>query len=108
MNKFEKIYQAVKLIPKGSVCTYGIVANLAGMPRSAKIVGYALHVNPEPIVIPCHRVVNRFGELSSSFAFGGKSTQADLLTSEGVEVKNGKVDLSRYLYDPYNNFNKTR
>ncbi len=108
MNKFQKIYQAVKQIPKGKVCTYGVVANMAGMPNSAKIVGFALHCNPEPIAIPCHRVVNRFGELSNSFAFGGANTQADLLTSEGVEVINNTVNLQKYLYDPTHSFGSTR
>lgn len=108
MNTFEKIYEAVKQIPAGKVSTYGIIANLSNMPRSAKIVGYALHSNPKPIEIPCHRVVNRFGKLSGSFAFGGSDTQQILLESEGVTVTNGMVDLEKYLYDPRNDFNHTR
>ena len=47
-----------------------------GAPRSSRPVGYALHVNPAPGVIPCHRVVNRFGALAASFAFGGAAAQA--------------------------------
>jgi len=58
MNTFEKIYEVVKSIPEGKVATYGQVALLAGNPRWARVVGYALHVNPEPGIIPCHRVVN--------------------------------------------------
>ena len=108
MNTFEKIYEAVKLIPAGKVSTYGIIANLANMPRSAKIVGFALHCNPKPIEIPCHRVVNRFGKLSNSFAFGGSDAQKQLLESEGVEVIDEMVDLNKYLFDPQNDFNHTR
>ena len=52
MNTFEKIYEVVKNIPKGKVATYGQVAALAGNPHWARVVGYALHVNPEPGVIP--------------------------------------------------------
>ena len=69
MNTFEKIYEVVKSIPKGKVATYGQVALLAGNPRWARVVGYALHVNPEPGIIPCHRVVNREGKVAPSFAF---------------------------------------
>ena len=66
MTTFDKVYAAVRLIPRGSV------------------VGYALHVNPEPGVIPCHRVVKRDGEVSSAFAFGGANRQVELLKAEGV------------------------
>ena len=70
LNTFELIYDVVKHIPKGKVMTYGQVATLAGNPRWARVVGYALHVNPEPGVIPCHRVVNRDGRVAPGFAFG--------------------------------------
>lgn len=101
MNTFEKIYDVVKQIPKGKVTTYGLVALLAGNPRLARVVGYALHVNPEPGVIPCHRVVNRFGEVSTAFAFGGENMQRILLSEEGIEfTPEGKVDLKEYLWKP--------
>jgi methylated-DNA-protein-cysteine methyltransferase-like protein len=95
---FERIYQVVRQIPKGKVSTYGAVAARAGNPRWSRVVGYALHVNPEPYVIPCHRVVNREGRTAPSFAFGGQDEQARLLRAEGVEVKDGYVDLSKYGY----------
>ena len=56
MNTFERIYEIVKQIPGGKVATYGQIASLAGNPRLARVVGYALHVNPEPDEIPCFRV----------------------------------------------------
>jgi len=84
MNTFERIYEAVKLIPEGSVATYGQVAEAAGNRRLARVVGYALHANPEPGVIPCHRVVKKDGEVSSAFAFGGANRQVELLQAEGV------------------------
>ena len=62
----------------------------------ARVVGYALHANPEPGVIPCHRVVNRFGEVSPAFAFGGKNEQIGLLEAEGVPCPDGRVDLETY------------
>ncbi|MBQ8429274.1 MAG: MGMT family protein [Clostridia bacterium] len=99
MNFFEKVYEAVKQIPKGKVATYGQIALAAGSPRAARQVGYALHVNPQPFVIPCHRVVNRFGGLAPAFAFGGREVQVQLLRAEGVEVNgDGFVDLQTYLY----------
>lgn len=84
MNTFEKIYEQVKKIPEGKVASYGQIALMAGNPRWSQIVGYALHANPQPGIIPCHRVVTKDGRLSKSFAFGGESIQRKLLTSEGV------------------------
>ncbi len=98
-SSFELIYDVVRRIPRGRVATYGQVAMLAGNPRWSRVVGYALHVNPEPGVIPCHRVVNRFGEPSSAFAFGGVNEQIALLENEGVTFTDGRVDLEKYLWD---------
>ena len=97
MNTFEKIYDVVKSIPKGKVATYGQVAVIAGNPHWSRVVGYALHVNPNPGVIPCHRVVNREGRLAPSFAFGGDEVQRQLLEAEGVVFEpDGRVDLNKY------------
>lgn len=92
----KRIYEAVKKIPKGKVATYGQVALVAGDKNMARSVGNALHKNPEPGVIPCHRVVNASGKLAGGFAFGGMNEQAKLLESEGVIVNNGVVDLKKY------------
>lgn len=97
-NTFTKIYEVVKRIPRGKVCTYGQIALLVGNPRLSRVVGYALHVNPEPGVIPCHRVVNRNGEVSRAFAFGGENMQIQLLEDEGVEFVAGRVPLDRYMW----------
>ena len=93
---FERIYDVVKQIPKGSVATYGQVAALAGNKRWPRVVGYALHVNPDPEHIPCYRVVNRYGEVSKAFAFGGENRQITLLEEEGIVMDGNRVDLSRY------------
>ncbi|MBQ7949166.1 MAG: MGMT family protein [Clostridia bacterium] len=99
MTFFDKVYEVVKQVPKGKVVTYGQVAYALGSPRAARQVGFALHVNPTPGIIPCHRVVNRFGRLAPAFAFGGEEVQAQLLREEGVEVdETFTVDLTRYLY----------
>lgn len=100
MNTFEKIYEVVKTIPRGKVATYGLVALLAGNPRLARVVGYALHVNPQPGVIPCHRVVTKNGDVSKAFAFGGENMQRLLLAEEGIEfLEDGRVDMSRFLWN---------
>lgn len=97
MTTYEKIYMVVKSIPKGKVATYGQVALLAGNPRWARVVGYALHKNPEPGIIPCHRVVNRNGQVAESFAFGGSNIQRELLEKEGIVFNsNGSIDLKKY------------
>nr|MCR4589655.1 MGMT family protein [Lachnospiraceae bacterium] len=58
----------------------------------------ALHKNPDPGSIPCHRVVNSKGKLAEKYAFGGAGKQAEILKGEGVETTDGKVDLKKYQY----------
>jgi len=92
----KRIYAAVRQIPCGRVATYAQIAEMAGDRKMARAVGNALHKNPDPDRIPCYRVVNAKGELAGEFAFGGLGAQARLLEAEGIEVKNGKVDLEKY------------
>ena len=92
----KRIYDAVRRIPYGRVATYAHVAEMAGDRKMARAVGNALHKNPDPLNIPCYRVVNSKGELAGEFAFGGAGRQAELLIAEGVEVVGGKVDLERF------------
>ena len=100
---FKKIYDVVCQIPKGRVATYGQVAFLAGNPRWARVVGYALHNNPAPGKIPCHRVVNRMGRTTPSFAFGGEDIQKHLLESEGIVFRpDGSIDMNKYCWNPEN------
>ncbi|MBQ8514099.1 MAG: MGMT family protein [Ruminococcus sp.] len=102
-STFERAYEVVRRIPRGKVATYGDVARRMGNPRWSRVVGYALHVNPEPGVIPCHRVVNRFGETSRAFAFGGEDMQRTLLEEEGVTfLPDGRVDLDKHRWSEEN------
>lgn len=98
MTFSESVYEYLKTVPRGKVVTYGMIAHAIGHPRAARQVGNALHHNPTPVVVPCHRVVNREGRLAPAFAFGGMDVQESLLRSEGVEVKDGYVDLEKYLW----------
>ncbi len=97
MSVFKKIYDVVCQIPKGKVATYGTVARMAGNPRWARVVGYALHNNPAPGVIPCHRVVNREGKVADSFVFGGGGVQRQMLEQEGIVFEvDGHIDLEKF------------
>lgn len=91
---FARVYDVVRQIPCGMVATYGQVAKLVGEPRKARFVGFALHGNPEPGVIPCHRVVFADGRICEGFAFGGADVQRRLLEDEGVAfLDDSHVDL---------------
>ncbi len=96
---FEKIYDVVKKIPYGQVATYGQVASLAGNKRWARVVGYALHVNPDPDHIPCYRVVTKDGNVSRAFAFGGENRQIELLEAEGITFTDGHVDMEKFQWE---------
>ena len=97
MTTFDKVYEAVKRIPEGSVATYGQIAEAIGNKRLSRVVGYALHVNPSPGIIPCHRVVMKGGTLSPAFAFGGENEQRRLLEAEGVTfLSDGRVDMEKH------------
>jgi methylated-DNA-protein-cysteine methyltransferase-like protein len=100
MSFYDKVYEIVKRIPKGKVATYGQIALLCCGPRASRAVGYALHCNPMPGIIPCHRVVNREGRLAPAFAFGGIDVQKALLEEENVFAnENNIVDLKLYTWD---------
>lgn len=101
-DTFERIYTVVRRIPAGRVSTYGQVALLAGNPRWARVVGYALHANPDPEGIPCYRVVNREGRLAPAFAFGGENMQRQLLLADGIAfLPDGRVDLTQSLWNGF-------
>lgn len=101
MNFYARVYEEVAKIPKGKVATYGQIAMLCGNPRASRAVGYALHKNPFPGEIPCHRVVNREGKPAPGFAFGGPGIQRALLEKEGVcFLSDGRVDMKACLYRP--------
>ncbi|MFA5097592.1 MAG: methylated-DNA--[protein]-cysteine S-methyltransferase [Candidatus Margulisiibacteriota bacterium] len=92
----QKILDAVAKIPRGRVSTYGLVAKASGV-NCARLVGRALHHNPDPLRYPCHRVVFADGSLSKNFAFGGKTGQKRRLIEEGVGFTGSKVDLKQHL-----------
>ncbi len=98
-STFDLIYDVVKQIPRGCVASYGQVAALAGSKRWSRVVGYALHANPDPELIPCYRVVTKDGRVSPAFAFGGGNKQVELLEADGIEFIDGHVDMDKYQWD---------
>lgn len=100
-STFVKIYEIVEQIPVGKVATYGQIAALAGLPRGARVVGWAMRAVPEYWVLPCHRVVNKSGNLAPEYAFGGQEVQRSLLEAEGVTFKiNGLINMEENLWKP--------
>ncbi|MBE6638932.1 MAG: MGMT family protein [Ruminococcaceae bacterium] len=97
-----KVYKYLCRIPRGKVVTYSQIASHLGNPKLARAVGNILHQNPDGEHIPCYKVVNCKGKLSTNYAFGGMEAQKHRLASEGIEVINGKVDLLKYQYKEEN------
>ena len=98
---YERIYAVVRRIPRGRVATYGQVAELAGIPRHARQVGYALHALRAGRPIPWQRVINSRGEVSPRSEPGFDEVQRDLLEDEGIEFDaRGRIELDRYQWRP--------
>lgn len=96
-----RVYAVVRLIPEGSVTTYGRIGRALGAPRSARMVGWALNSLPPDSAVPAHRVVNRNGQLSGAHHFGPPDVMRGLLEDEGVTfVDETTVDLAAHLWDP--------
>ena len=95
----QRIHAVVSRIPRGRVATYGQVARLAGIPRQARLVGYALHALPTGTRVPWQRVVNAKGELSTPT--GHDIVQRGLLEREGIRFDaRGRIDLEAWQWKP--------
>ncbi|HEY6553104.1 MAG TPA: methylated-DNA--[protein]-cysteine S-methyltransferase [Vicinamibacteria bacterium] len=94
---FRRVYQVVRRIPAGRVATYGQVAALAGTPRGARAVGWALRAldAAQAARVPWHRVVNAAGAISPRPGVS-PAIQRQRLRSEGVRFRRGHVDLGRH------------
>jgi methylated-DNA-protein-cysteine methyltransferase-like protein len=96
-TSYERIYAAVRRIPRGRVATYGDIASVAGLEGHARQVGYALHNLPEGSNVPWHRVINARGEISPRTTSDSHELQRMLLEGEGVELDaRGRVALKLY------------
>jgi methylated-DNA-protein-cysteine methyltransferase-like protein len=100
-ESYRKIWEQALLIPPGQVASYGQIARQAGLPRrAARIVGRALHAAPHELNVPWYRVVNAQGGISLPVGSRGYSRQIELLESEGVHIRNGKLSLDVHRWDP--------
>ena len=96
-DAFNRIYETVKLIPYGTVATYGQVAAYSGNPRWARVVGYALHANPDPENIRCYRVVSKDGSVSEAFAFAAGINSANCWRARASSsCPDGRVDMKNF------------
>lgn len=99
MERRQALYRAVSYIPKGKVSTYARIGEVAGI-TNPRLVGTFLHQNPDPLAIPCHRVVTNSGAVASAYAFGGASAQKQKLVEEGALFKQNRVDMRQCLWKP--------
>lgn len=97
----ERIYATVRRIPPGRVATYGQIAELAGLPRQPRLVGYALHALASSTAVPWHRVVNARGMVSLRADGTASLSQRFLLEREGVVFDAvGRLSLARFGWKP--------
>lgn len=100
-NFHDQVFDIVARIPPGRVTTYGWIARALNAPRSARIVGWTLHSGVRRKDVPCHRVINRDGELSGAWAWSDPNLMRQLLAEEGIEFDaRGRVDLRRFGWEP--------
>jgi len=96
-STYDRIYAVVRRIPRGRVSTYGRVAELAGLGRAARQVGYAMAALPDHTTVPWHRVINTQGRISLRRGTGGDLEQRFRLEAEGVGFDSGgRVSLERF------------
>jgi len=98
-TKFQnKVYLVCKKIPKGKVTTYKIIAEKLNT-KAYRSVGQALKNNKKPIIIPCHRVINSNGSIGGYSGIKNNIKKIKLLKKEGIEIKNKKIDLKKFLWE---------
>jgi methylated-DNA-[protein]-cysteine S-methyltransferase len=83
------VYDLLLKIPAGKVSTYGDLARALGNPSASRAIGRILGENPNPIKVPCHRVVMSNGQIGG-YAYG-TARKRQLLEKEGVSLTNGIV-----------------
>ena len=94
----ERVYKITSQIPYGKVATYGQIAELAGGPRAARVVGMYMKRNPDAPIVPCHRVVASDGKLTGYSARDGIKSKREMLIAEGVIFDGDRVDLEKSLW----------
>jgi len=99
-QRIERIWATVRDIPEGSVASYGQVADIAGIPRGARQVGYALRHLPRGHDVPWHRVIQASGRIAFPPGSTAHRRQRKLLQQEDVPVLGGRIDMKKYRWQP--------
>ena len=99
-TRMRRIWETIQDIPRGCVANYGQIAEIAGIPRGARQVGYALRHTPTGMELPWHRVVTSSGKSAFDPNSRHFKTQRARLANEDVAVVNGKVDMNKYRWAP--------
>lgn len=101
-NFHERVYDVVRRIPCGKVTSYGAIAKYIGSPQSSRMVGWAMNAaHTASPYVPAHRVVNRIGLLTGKMHFGSNSVMEELLSAEGISVKDNKIEnFQSHFWDP--------
>ena len=94
----KKIHAVVARIPRGKVSTYGEVADRAGLPRRARLVGQVLSCLPANNTLPWHRVVNAQGGISLPVGGATAKEQRQRLLAEGIVFRGARIELKRYAW----------
>jgi methylated-DNA-protein-cysteine methyltransferase-like protein len=100
LARMHRIWETIAEIPRGSVASYGQIADVAGIPRGARQVGYALRHLPDGHEIPWHRVLQASGKIAFGKGSRGYKEQSKRLMMEDVTVISGKVDMRKYRWQP--------
>ena len=98
--KAQQIWQTVCNIPKGKVASYGQIADLAGLPGRARLVGKLLKVAPDDMNIPWFRVLRSSGHLAFEKGSNQAENQKGLLQEENIIVHNNRVQLEQFGWQP--------
>ena len=99
-TRMRRIWETIADIPSGCVANYGQVAEIAGIPRGARQVAYALRHSPPEMDLPWHRVIRSSGKSAFDPNSRAFRRQRDRLAEEGIVMLNGKVDMAKYRWQP--------
>ncbi len=98
---FERVYTVARQIPYGKVTTYGAIAKYLGLPKSARMVGWAMNASKNDSTVPAHRVVSKNGLLTGKNHFDGTNLMQQLLENEGIIIQDNKIqNFSSFFWNP--------
>ena len=96
MNLEHRVYKKLLKVPKGNVTTYSELAKAVGLKNGQRAIGRIMNKNPFPVIVPCHRVILSNGKIGG-YAWG-ENVKTNMLSKEGIKIKNGKILDSSKIY----------